>query len=78
MKYHKMRQIMNVIYLLFLRIMNLASFFEEKIFWSIVPPLPSSRPSIKALIMSSLIFLVSQGGGGETYFDELLMALYFF
>ena len=25
---------------------------------------PSSRPSIKALIMYSLIFLVLQGGGG--------------
>ena len=29
---------------------------------------PSSRPSNKALIMSSLIFLVLQGGGGGPIF----------
>ena len=39
---------------------------------------PWGAPSIKALIMSSLIYLVLQGGGGGGgYFYELLMALYF-
>ena len=68
MKDHKMRQIINDLYLLFLRIMNLASIFYEFFFdlfllrfWD------SSRPSIKALIMSSLIFLVLQGGGGGLF-----------
>ena len=84
MKDHKMRQIINDVYLLFIRIMNMASFFKKKYFdlflLRIWDSTPSSRPSIKALIMSSLIFLVSQGGGGggETYVYELLMALYIF
>ena len=79
MKDLKMRQIINDLYLLFLWIMNLASFFKKKYFdlfflriWDCIP---SSRPSIKALVMPSLIFLVLQGGGA--YFYELLLALYF-
>ena len=65
-KYHKMRQIINDLYLLFLRIMNLA--FLRKIFWYIFlriwdctpssPPPPLWRLTCKTPI-PKLLFLIS-------------------